>query len=246
MKALFFTKRLFTLIELLVVIAIIAILAAMLLPALSKAREKARTTSCMNNLKQQGLGVLMYVSDFDGWYPRRGNSTELIFFTHLIGPYLETKPALNSAGRPTYENVDVKVFRCDSDTSPSYTTSNQYIAGKRGWSYYTSQAITGAITIDGILYGVKDSSLKNSSLKYLVFDAPGDGGVAAAYYNHSRVSYRHPGAGKVFADSDDVSKNPNPGGADVLFCDGHVENIKSVLTCPNTSDERIVHWSASR
>ena len=62
-------KQRFTLIELLVVIAIIAILASMLLPALSKAREKARSIACAGNLKQQGLSYILYVDDNDGNVP---------------------------------------------------------------------------------------------------------------------------------------------------------------------------------
>ena len=64
----------FTLIELLVVIAIIAILAAMLMPALERAREAARTTSCINTQRNTSLALLFYANDFDGWYPRANHN----------------------------------------------------------------------------------------------------------------------------------------------------------------------------
>jgi len=98
----------FTLIELLVVIAIIALLAAILFPVFARARENARRTSCISNLKQIGLGVMQYLQDYDETYPLREYNVPLgvpgpdgevlydtasvgiIFWTQLLHPYTKS------------------------------------------------------------------------------------------------------------------------------------------------------------
>jgi len=84
-------RRGFTLIELLVVIAIIAILAAILFPVFAKAREKARQTSCLSNLKQVGLAFQMYCTDYDDMLPLSHYATAAgqLYYPSILVPYMK-------------------------------------------------------------------------------------------------------------------------------------------------------------
>jgi len=111
-------KRGFTLIELLVVIAIIAILAAILFPVFARAREKARISSCINNVRQLGVGMAMYRSDNDGRMPWDWYQAE---DTNICYRWIQVIY--------TYAGNNDQIFQCptnptrtDVDWAPPYTT----------------------------------------------------------------------------------------------------------------------------
>jgi prepilin-type N-terminal cleavage/methylation domain-containing protein/prepilin-type processing-associated H-X9-DG protein len=145
-EAMSMSRKGFTLIELLVVIAIIAILAAILFPVFAKAKEKAKSASCLSNMKQLSLAVLMYQSDYDDrlphlrYYPAGGynysfpsgtGTISCYFWVETVQPYVKNYELNLCPSRDVVGNRDDgNVYRAD-EFKHGYAL-NAYIEGRNG------------------------------------------------------------------------------------------------------------------
>jgi len=208
--------RAFTLIELLVVIAIIAILAALLLPALSRAKQSAQRVSCANNLRQIRLALGLYLNDSMGWMPPR-NAFGDRWPAQLYPHYTDLK----LLGCPT--DAQIKAGAVATNTVPD-TAPWSYLMN--GFQDFFIQSLGGMLPPKGIpLPPVLETSISHpsdtilfgekaeqSNQYYLVLDSN-----ATAYCDDLEQS-RHGGT---------------PGSANFAFADGSVRSLKSGKSlCP--------------